>query len=298
MDIHTFIEDFRRGNDHIKKVKNVKFEYFDFERNIINHINDNRFSIIKKSRAMHITTLLANYVAYTMLTDKEAKTVIYMSNMQHISMNFIDKVREAIKNFDPNINFKIDRRNEFRLDNDSMIRGVSTNRDALRGYAADILIFDEAAFICDFGDIIGAAMTSLGTGGKAILTSTTNGYETFYKIYENSILNLDVFNKFKPLSINYKDNPRYNEVWFDEMSRSMNRDNAQIECELLGRFLIKYDTLKEIGLNDKVIYNEFDRISYQKGGNETIKYFSLDIQEGVRHFKSLTSLMVNSLERE
>jgi hypothetical protein len=68
------------------------------------------------------------------------------------------------------------------------VKAVATSKDALRGFAPTMLIFDEAAFIEAGEDFWAASMASLSTGGKIILISTPNGHDPIYfPIYDQSI---------------------------------------------------------------------------------------------------------------
>lgn len=229
MDIHEFINDHRKGFDMTKGLKG-KFEYFEFEKTFINHINDNRFTIIKKSRQMHITTLLANYVAWNLLFGKSQIVITYMASRIGLSHNFNKKVYEAIRDYNINIIPEKHTKLQTILGNGSQLRCVTTTPDALLGYTTDIMIIDECAFIENLDVIISASMPTLATIGKMILASTTNGIEEFFRIWERS--------EFENLSLNYKDNPRFNnDRWFQEMCRALNMDKRQIQSELLAEFV-------------------------------------------------------------
>ena len=67
------------------------------------------------------------------------------------------------------------------------IRALATSKDALRGFTPTFLIMDEAAFIDNGSEVFGAALASLGTGGKISLISTPNGMDPlYYKIYDEA----------------------------------------------------------------------------------------------------------------
>jgi hypothetical protein len=306
MGIHEYIENHRYGYNLIKG-KIVKFEYYDFERDFINHIVDNRFSLVKKSRQMHATNLLSNYVAHKLLFgggDNKIETIVYISNSrQDMSARFIEMVRDNILKFykltnidETSTDFLVDRKNEIKLKNGNMIKGSSSSPDALRGFAPSLLIMDEAAFIHQGDAMFGAALTSLGTGGKAIMVSTPNGMDPlFYKTIDLSIKGESYF---KILSINWEDNPKFNNSkWYDDICRSLNRHEPQIKQEVLGQIIFTGDGLKDLDLTNKVFYEPI--IDY--GRNEIRTYYSMDIDENSSqsgewfdHYKRL----INSLKCE
>ena len=80
------------------------------------------------------------------------------------------------------------------LPNKCEVRAVATSKDALRGFTPTYLIMDEAAFIDDGAEVFGAALTSIGTGGKATLLSTPGGYDDlYYKTYDGAVKGLNDF---------------------------------------------------------------------------------------------------------
>lgn len=179
---------------------------------------------------MHITTLLANYVAWNLLFGKSQIVITYMASRIGLSHNFNKKVYEAIRDYNINIIPEKHTKLQTILGNGSQLRCVTTTPDALLGYTTDIMIIDECAFIENLDVIISASMPTLATIGKMILASTTNGIEEFFRIWERS--------EFENLSLNYKDNPRFNnDRWFQEMCRALNMDKRQIQSELLAEFV-------------------------------------------------------------
>jgi len=254
MNIHEYIENYRYGKD-VNYEWPHRFKYYDFEIDFINHIHENRFSIIKKSRQMHATTLLANYVAWQLLHNKNSITIMYMSNMLHMSQRFIELVDKSIKYFTNEIGmpvdeynsmFRINSRKEINMANGNRVKGLATSKEALRGFTSDLIIFDEAAFINEIDILISSLLPTLSTGGKMIMVSTPNGLdEGFYETWKQS---LNEKNTFKRMEIDWTDNPRYDKEWFDKKCRSMNMDERMIEQELWGQFIKPFPKNLRIGL--------------------------------------------------
>jgi len=289
MDIHNFIETHRKGFDVIKGSEG-KFEYYEFEKRFINHINDNRFSITKKSRQIHISTLLANYVAWQLLFGKPRIVITFMAGSAQMSKNFNDKVYKAIRDY--NINIIPERRTklEIILGNGSRLRCVSATADAFCGWTSDIIIIDEGAFIEKLSEIMVASIPTLATGGKMILSSTTNGMEEFFNIWQRSVTGIS---EFKNLSLNYLDNPRFNknEKWFQEMCRALNMDKRQIQSELLAEFATwrpepNKSVKLQIRVSEEMLYNMQGMMS------------EYNISDYSKYVRKLIDDDINSLKRE
>jgi len=69
--------------------------------------------------------------------------------------------------------------------NDSMIKGLPQNPDAIRQNTASNLLVDEAAFIERFSECYTAALPTIRGGGRIIINSTPKGQNFFCKIYND-----------------------------------------------------------------------------------------------------------------
>ena len=130
---------------------------------------------------------------------------------------------------------KVNNKREIVLYNGNRIKGVSGSLDAVKGYASTLIIIDEGAFIDKLDVMIGAMTASLGTRGKIIMASTPNGIDkAFHKIWEMSVKGET---DFKRMSLNWENNPRYNDAWLENMKRVMFYDERVIAQELYGEFV-------------------------------------------------------------
>src|SRR5690606_17133478 len=141
MDIHKYMETHRYGVDRTKEGR-VKFEYLDFERNFINHIVDNRFSITKKARQMHMTTLLAHYVSWYLLfnENRDKNTIVYVSTSLNLGHHFINLVKDNLNDFHTSIKPQRSSTTEIMMVNGNLLKVVPPKVDSFRGYTIDKLI--------------------------------------------------------------------------------------------------------------------------------------------------------------
>jgi len=243
-DIHEFME-FKSGWDSIKGSEGF-FEYFPFEKNVVNHINDNRFSIIKKSRQMHMTTVLATYGAWNMLT--QDKNVYYFGNRLDAGKHFVRKVKSIIENANPKIKYNRNTTVEGRLEDGTLLKCFSSSVCASKGHTLDgIVIIDEAAYLNNFSELLSVLLPTISVGCKVIVVSTPNGVgdgdkklNGFFELYQSSIVGE---NNFNLMSINYKDNPRFDKKWNDHMMKILSP--AQYKQEVLAEF-VQSEEIKKI----------------------------------------------------
>jgi predicted DNA binding CopG/RHH family protein len=220
-----------------------KFELYPFEETFFNHIHNNRFSLIKKSRQMHITTMLASYSAWLLSEEpyigpediEESKpTVIYFSPNFKSSKRFKTLTTSLLPS---NTNLTINNVKHSRLENGNSIMVKSVTINSLRSYSLEdtkLLIIDEAAFIDKFDEFFKELLPMISTSNtKIVIASTPNGIEGFHSLWEGANKGE---NQFKLLSLNYKDNPRQTQDWLDNMKKTLN-DDLYIRQELYGEFV-------------------------------------------------------------
>jgi hypothetical protein len=264
----------------------VPFKLFKKQREIIDDYEHYRFNLITKPRQAGISTTTQAYAAIKCaFADKNnPETIIVIANKLTLAKKFAKGIKDFVnqlprwvwgpeyygtKDREKVTIYEKDSQIEIELINGSKIIAVATSTDALRGYTPTFLIFDEAAFIDKGAELYGAAITSLGTGGKAILISTPNGYDAlYYKTYEQSI-NGD--NDYNIIEMKWYQDPRYNKdlrwldkegnstneieftyesfetkiksnlkptsTWYEDMCKGMNNDRRRISQELDVSFL-------------------------------------------------------------
>lgn len=150
----------------------IPFDLFPFQETTLKTFFDNRYVLILKSRQMGITTLVAGYVLWLMIFNKD-KNVLIISTKQEVSKEIITKVRFANEHLPTFLKVKEVTNNQLslRLSNGSMVQAASTSKDSGRSKSLSILVLDEAAFIDNAEEIWTSAYNTLSTGGRAIILS-------------------------------------------------------------------------------------------------------------------------------
>jgi len=289
--IEAFLKTFDRTQSGF-----VKFDLFPKQKEIVRAYDKYRFNLVAKPRQAGVSTTTAAYAAISvaLANKKNPEAILILANKQDMAQEFLGKIKDFLSQLprwfwgdeyygseekEKKDIFIINSKKEIKLPNDSRVKAVATSKDALRGYTPTWLIMDEAAFIDDGTIVFTAALTSLGTGGKATLISTPNGMDPlYYKTYEQSKMGKNDFNL---VEMRWYEDPRYNsdltwfkgdevieEVeftqehyakmikakykpmssWYNEMCRNMNNDARLIAQELDVSFL---------GSGGNVIHDEF-----------------------------------------
>lgn len=282
----------------------VPFQLFPRQKEIIYAYEKHRFNIVTKPRQAGVSTTTAAYLSIKVgfADPKNPENILIVANKQDLAFEFLAKIKDFLtqiprwawgedyygtpKNLAKSI-FLTDSKKEIRLPNGCRVKAVATSKDALRGFTPTYLVMDEAAYIENGAELFGAALTALGTGGRAFLISTPNGMDSlYYKTYEQS---KSGDNNFNVIEMKWYEDLRYNKglhwlkgdediketeftfesyarmikdgykpmsSWYDNMCRGMNNDAKMIAQELDVSF---------IGSGGNVI-NEAD-IEYQEKNN-------------------------------
>ena len=278
--IETYLQTFDKTQEGF-----VPFKLFVRQKEIVRAYEKHRFNLVTKPRQAGISTTTQGYCAIKIgfADPNNPETIIVIANKLTLAKKFLKGIKDYVnqlprwvwgneyygdKDKEKKSIFVKDSQIEVELPNGSKIIAVATSEDALRGYTPTYIIFDEAAFIDRGADLYAAAVTSLGTGGRAILISTPNGYDPlYYKTYEQAKRGENTYNI---IELKWYEDPRYNKdlswtkndetvkeyefkldsyakrikdgwkpasSWYINMCKNMNNDKKKIAQELDVSFL-------------------------------------------------------------
>ena len=278
--IETYLETFDKTQEGF-----VPFRLFPRQKEIISAYEKHRFNIVTKPRQAGVSTTTAAYMSIKVgFADADnPENILIIANKQELAFEFLAKIKDFLnqlprwvwgheyygnpKNEGKSI-FLTDSKKEIKLPNGSRVKAVATSKDALRGFTPTFLIMDEAAYIDNGAEVFGAALTALGTGGRATLISTPNGMDAlYYKTYDQA---RNKKNNFNIVEMKWFEDLRYNKdlswlkgddvekeyeftfasytrmiedgwkptsTWYEEMCRGMNNDAKMIAQELDVSFI-------------------------------------------------------------
>ena len=293
--IETYLETFDKTQEGF-----VPFMLFPRQKEIIHAYEKHRFNLITKPRQAGVSTTTAAYMAVKVgFADSEnPEAVLIIANKQELAFEFLAKIKDFLsqlprwlwgpeyygnhKNESKSI-FLTDSKKEIKLPNGSRVKAVATSKDALRGFTPTYLVMDEAAYIDNGAEVFGAALTALGTGGKATLISTPRGMDAlYYKTYDQAKKKK---NNFNIIEMKWYEDLRYNKDlrWLkgdfveDEIEFTFASYNARIE-EGWKPTSSWYEEMC-LGMNNdaKMIAQELD-VSFIGSGGNVIEEQYIDAQ--------------------
>ena len=175
--IETFLKTF-----DLTQKGNVPFKLFFKQKEIIRSYEKHNRNIVTKPRQAGVSTTTAAYIAVKAAfgdPDNPHKVLI-LANKQTLAQEFLKKIKDFLDQIpywvwglDEGTDYlEINSKGHIKLkSNGCEIRALATSKDALRGFTPTFLVMDEAAFIDNGSEVFGAALASLGTGGKISLIS-------------------------------------------------------------------------------------------------------------------------------
>jgi hypothetical protein len=206
------------------------FNPYLFQEKLLFLINKHDRTAILKSRQLGITTLCAAYALWLMIFHKD-QSILALAPTQEKARNIVDKVRFAYDELPSWLKVASIEHSKLSLllSNGSKIKAASGASSSARGYTANVLILDEAAFIENAEELWGAAQQTLATGGKAIILSTPNGIGgLFHQIMTDAEMG---DNNFVPIKLKWNVHPNRDQKWRDDQDKELGKRMASQECD-------------------------------------------------------------------
>jgi len=217
----------------------VKFSLFPFQELVLKDFLKHRFNVILKSRQMGLTELMATYILWYCLFNKD-KNVLVISKNREAASNLIKRIKYSYKKLPEWLKItKYETNNVFSLefDNDSRIYAAASTNDAGRSEACSLLIVDEAAFIPGLEEAWASLFPVVSTGGEVIVNSTPFGTAgQFYELFTQAPAN-----NFNPIVLNWDLHPERDMEWFERTKKSINL--RKFAREYLCSFELSGDTV-------------------------------------------------------
>ncbi len=248
----------------------VPFKLFYKQKEVIRSYEKYNRNLVTKPRQAGVSTTTAAYIAVkTAFGDPDnPHKVLILANKQTLAQEFLKKVKDFLDQIpywvwglgEGEDYLEINSKGHIKLkSNGCEIRALATSKDALRGFTPTFLVMDEAAFIDNGADVFGAALASLGTGGKIALISTPNGMDPlYYKTYDKSKTGE---NNFNVVEMKWYQDVRYNRNLYWVRG---DEKEEQIHCKTLDRTRLRWEYLDKIYETDE----------------STIDYYEVMIKDG------------------
>jgi phage FluMu gp28-like protein len=216
----------------------IPFEMWEFQERMVNTFIDERFSICKLPRQVGKTTTAAATILWLILFNENYNVAILANKMQQ-AREILSRIQMAYEHLPKWLQQGVVEWNKgfIELENGSKILASATSSSAVRGGSFNLIYLDEFAFVPNniqeefFASVY--PTISSGNTSKVIITSTPNGLNLFYKIWNDSEQDR---NDYVRINIHWSDVPGRDQAWREMQIRNTSEDQfkQEFECEFLG----------------------------------------------------------------
>lgn len=216
----------------------VNFELWDFQEQMIEMFDANRFVICKMPRQVGKTTTVAAYMLWKVLFFKNYSIAI-LANKDRQAREILSRIQLMFEHLPKWLQMGVTEWNKgnIELENESKILASATSSSAVRGGSFNCVYLDEFAFVPtniqeEFFASVYPTISS-GNTTKVLITSTPNGLNLFYKLWTDSE---EGRNLYKRVDVHWSQIPGRDEKWkIDTISNtSEDQFRGEFECEFLG----------------------------------------------------------------
>jgi len=278
----------------------------DYQKEMLRNFQNERFNIVLASRQMGKTVTASIFNAWY-LTFQVDKNTLLLANKSDSTKEIIDKAKTVIENLPffmkPGI-VKYDVMN-VKCDNGCRLVGQATTAKAGIGFTIHTLFLDEFAHIHpsivdSFYENVYPTL-SASKVSRIIITSTPNGFNKFYEIYDAADKGQ---NAYKAMRIDWWQHPDRDDAWYQRELKNLGTEDAfnrQYGNEFVSSSNLLFDpaTMKKLRKGmEKYKYEDledFENINMDLKGflgfkpdfdidnvedSENFYVFSVDIAEG------------------
>jgi len=216
----------------------IPMTLYDYQREIIEKITNNRRAVVVTSRQAGKTTTAVAVILQFILFN-EYKTVALLANKGDSAREILDRIKIAYEALPTWMQQGVVEWNKgsVQFENGCKIIAASTSSSAIRGKSVSFLYIDETAFVENWDEFFASVFPTISSGNttKILLTSTPNGLNHFYKTCEGAI---EETNGYQFTKVNWDDVPGRDAAWKEETLQAMDYDYEKFaqeyECQFLG----------------------------------------------------------------
>ncbi len=271
-------------------------ELLDFQKKLINSIEDKNIMFIAKSRQMYMTTLMAYYIAwkvYLAYYNNERFAVGIMTERYTMGAEFLAKVRYIISNV---LDYVPERNDQKRLyvTKDIYVQ-VFTSFISLCGHSLDMCIFDECAYFKDLAKSIEHTQNQMKPYGKLIAYSSLTNERSYF----NDLLDPSITNKpnYTGYLLHYSLNPHYTYDKLDALRKMISSNQWSVEMEITPSYQMikKGNTSTDENLEELLQF----RVSKTTKNDLMVKLFKMSEETGklIKLSDYLRHLVENDLNK-
>lgn len=186
-----------------------------YQEDVLRDFQDNNKCVFLSCRQIGKTICSGIFLVWYLLFNFD-KNILVLANVGDTTREIIEKIKVIISNLPFFLKPGIIKNDQMtmKFDNGCRIFGKNTTKTAALGFNIHLLFIDEAAhihpnFIEPFWRSVYPTL-SASKNGRIVMTSTPNGMNKFYEIYQGAV---DKRNEFHPIRVDWWQVPGRDEAW-------------------------------------------------------------------------------------
>ena len=216
----------------------VPFEMWDFQEEIVDLVQTERYVICKMPRQVGKTTTVASILLHYVLFN-ENYSIAILANKLSQAREILSRIQMAFEHLPKWLQQGVVEWNKgfIELANGSKILASAPSSSAIRGTSQNLIYLDEFAFVPnnmqeEFFMSVYPTISS-GKSSKVVITSTPNGLNMFYKLWKDSE---EGRNDYKRVDVHWSQVPGRDQAWKEEVIRNTSEEQfrQEYDCEFLG----------------------------------------------------------------
>lgn len=239
------------------------FDLYDFQEAAIKRFLKYRFNINKWSRQVGKSTIVRGFILWWGIFHKD-QLIAMIGNKLSLAKEQMQQLRDSYSRLptwlQPGV--KLWNKTSIQFSNNSRIIVSSSSPDNIRGFSINLLYLDEFAFLRPnlATEFIASVMPSISSGKttRCIITSTPNGMNHFYEMWQTSLelpqaeaeYDKGNNNLYVRSVVTWDQVPGRTEVWAnsEKLKIGDQRFRQEYECEFVGSgiTLIDYRCLEKL----------------------------------------------------
>jgi len=264
----------------------VPFKLYDFQDEMVNAFQKERFVINKLPRQSGKSTTVTAYMLWLILFH-DTQSIAILANKGSLARDLLGKIQLAYEHLPKWLQqgIVVWNKGNIELENGSKILASATSSSAIRGGSFNLIFLDEFAFVSNniaenfFASVY--PTISSGETTKVIIVSTPNGLNHFYKLWSNAV---DKKNQYKPIEVTWNQIPGRDEKWKNETISNTSEEQfrQEFECEFIGSMntLINAGKLRSLPF-DYPIKKLGNFVCYEEAIKDHIYVMVVDTARGV-----------------
>ena len=236
----------------------VNFAMYDYQKELVKTITENRNVIVKTGRQVGKTTTTIGWLLHYVLFNTE-KTVGILANKAVTAREILGRIQTSYQHLPKFLQQGLREWNKgsMELENGSKIIASSTSSSAIRGFSFSCILLDEFAHVQRHiaNEFIQSVYPTISSGKdtKIIMVSTPNGYNLFYKFWNDAV---EGNNQFKTFKIHWTSIPERDQEWRRKIISDIGEEafRQEYEADFLGssNTLISYEKLQELSYSSPI----------------------------------------------